>query len=349
MSRINTNVAAMNAQRNIGLTDVSFQRTVGRLSSGFRINRAADDAAGLGIANQFRADIRALEQASANASQANSLLQVAEGATNQVAGIVDRMKELASQAASDNVNEAGRALIQAEYSQLQQEITRIVDTTNFQGVQLLAGTGFDVGANESLSGADGESGFLGTLNAVANLEATVSGAPTAAGEFTLTAAFTAGADADGGDPATAGVLTISVDGVEVANISTTAEGASAGFSAADPDASFEVNGLTFNLDFEGAVTGSDLAGAINDTTLEFSDAEAQNSLQFMVSVSGNATAETGLAADFVQLSFLDLNLETLGLDADASEFGRAEWAGLIDNIDSAITTINTAFGTIGAA
>ncbi|TVP45403.1 MAG: flagellin FliC [Gemmatimonadales bacterium] len=139
MSRINTNVTSLNAQRNISQTNQAFGRTVGRLSSGFRINRAADDAAGLGIANKLRSDIRALKQASSNATQANSLLQVAEGATNQISNIVDRMKELASQSASDSVNNDGRALIQAEFSQLQDEITRIVDTTKFQGTELLSG------------------------------------------------------------------------------------------------------------------------------------------------------------------------------------------------------------------
>jgi flagellin len=135
--RINTNVSALNSQRILGQTNAAAAKQIGRLSSGFRINRAADDAAGLGIANKLRADIRSMTQASRNAEQANSLLQVAEGATQTIQNIVERMKELATQSASDNVNADSRALIQAEFSQLQSEVTRIVDTTKFQGDFLL--------------------------------------------------------------------------------------------------------------------------------------------------------------------------------------------------------------------
>lgn len=335
MSRINTNIAAMNAQRNIGMTDVAFQRTVGRLSSGFRINRAADDAAGLGIANQFRADIRALEQASANASQANSLLQVAEGATNQVAGIVDRMKELASQAASDNVNEQGRALIQAEYAQLQQEITRIVDTTNFQGVQLLAGA--EGGTPASVDGT----GLEGTINGVENISGAAvtvaDGSAVQAGSYALTAAE------DGG------VVTFTLTAPDGTTADTGTVAIDAGTADGAGSVSLTAGGISVTFDYTADATQAQLLDAVGTATAVAAEAGEGGSLQFMVSVSGNSTAESGLAADFVELSFLDLNLETLGLDADASAFGRAEWAGLIDNIDTAITTINTAFGQIGAA
>ncbi len=138
--RINTNAAALNSQRILGQTGMSVTKSIGRLSSGFRINRAADDAAGLGIANKLRADTRALRQAARNAEQATSLLQVAEGATQTVQNIVDRMKELAMQSASDNVNDTDRGLIQDEFAQLQGEITRIVTTTKFQAATLLNGT-----------------------------------------------------------------------------------------------------------------------------------------------------------------------------------------------------------------
>lgn len=138
--RINTNVSAMNSQRMLGKSSASLARSVARLSSGFRINRAADDAAGLGIANSLRGTIRGLEQATRNAEQANSMLQVAEGGATQVESILERMKQLATQSASDNVNDTDRGLIQAEFTQLQSEITRIVDTTKFLGNTLLNGS-----------------------------------------------------------------------------------------------------------------------------------------------------------------------------------------------------------------
>ena len=138
--RINTNIASLNSQRVLGQTNSAAARSIGRLSSGFRINRAADDAAGLGIANKLRSDVRALRQASRNAEQASSVLQIAEGGAQQIQGIVERMKELATQAASDNVDSAARGRIDIEYQDLLSEIGRITASTKFQGNALLNGT-----------------------------------------------------------------------------------------------------------------------------------------------------------------------------------------------------------------
>jgi len=138
--RINTNVAAINTHRALTVTNDKLGKALGRLSTGFRINRAADDAAGLGIANQLRATTRALQQATRNAEQANSMLQIMEGAAGKVEAILERMKELATQAASDNVDAQGRARIDEEFQALRQEIDRIVSTTKFQGQALLNGT-----------------------------------------------------------------------------------------------------------------------------------------------------------------------------------------------------------------
>jgi len=135
--RINTNVASLNSNRVLQLTNTAVARTLGRLSSGYRINRSADDAAGLGIANKLRADVRSLRQAARNAEQANAMLQIAEGAVQSIQNIVERMKELATQAASANTDNGGRQKIQAEFEQLLDEIDRIVATTKFQDVTLL--------------------------------------------------------------------------------------------------------------------------------------------------------------------------------------------------------------------
>jgi len=140
--RINTNVAAMNTLRVMAETDQAVTRSIGRLSSGFRINRAADDAAGLAIANQLRADLGALRQATRNAEQAGSLLKVAEGGMQGIEGVLERMKELPSQAASDNVADGatGRDLIDAEYQLLVAEVDRIASSTEFSDVVMLDGS-----------------------------------------------------------------------------------------------------------------------------------------------------------------------------------------------------------------
>ena len=135
--RINNDVKALSILRNLGLAQTAGDRAIGRLSSGFRISRAADDAAGLAIANQLRAEVGSLRVATRNAEQAGSLLSVAEGGLQGIQQVLFRMQELASQAASDNVDDDGRALIQAEFEELQAEVDRIADNTKFSGTNLL--------------------------------------------------------------------------------------------------------------------------------------------------------------------------------------------------------------------
>ena len=154
--RINTNVASLNSNRVLQLTNTAVSRTLGRLSSGYRINRSADDAAGLGIANRLRADVRALRAAARNAEQANATLQIAEGAVQSIQSIVERMKELATQAASANTDDNGRARLDAEFQQLIGEIDRIVATTKFQDTLLLDGN-FEGDFMVSSSGEYGDS------------------------------------------------------------------------------------------------------------------------------------------------------------------------------------------------
>ncbi|MFN8571781.1 MAG: flagellin [Gemmatimonadaceae bacterium] len=138
--RINTNVSAIQAHGNLTRVNNELSKSMAKLSSGFRITRAADDAAGLGIANVLRADIRALNQAARNAEQAGAVLNIADGASGTVQKMLERMKELAAQAASDSVDSAGRARITSEYQALRSEIDRTVATVKFQGNALLNGS-----------------------------------------------------------------------------------------------------------------------------------------------------------------------------------------------------------------
>lgn len=151
MPVINTNTAANNAYKNLSATSMGLERSIQKLSSGFRINRSADDAAGLAIANKLRSDVRSLQQSQRNAAQASSMLQVADGAINTVATILDRMKELASQANSANVGTQANKL-QAEFVQLSSEIDRIAATTTYNGTALTNG-GFGAGLDKVASTA----------------------------------------------------------------------------------------------------------------------------------------------------------------------------------------------------
>jgi len=148
--RIQNNIAALNAQRNLGVSEAGMNKSLQRLSSGYRINSAADDAAGLSISTRFRANIASVKVAQRNISEANALLQVAEGAMAQIGDILTRMKELATQAASAN---AGTDLekIDSEYTELYNEIDRIVNSTQYQGTKLLDGS---FGVTKSVSGWD---------------------------------------------------------------------------------------------------------------------------------------------------------------------------------------------------
>jgi flagellin len=168
--RIQNNIAALNAHKNLSISDSAMSKSLERLSSGFRINRAADDAAGLSVSQQFRADIASYKVASRNVSEANSLLQVAEGAMDQVGNMLTRLKELATQASSANAS-ANLEKINAEGNELLKEIDRIANSTEYSGAKLLnggfgvsdAGTGgFDAGVGlASVSGL--ESGVTYTV------------------------------------------------------------------------------------------------------------------------------------------------------------------------------------------
>ena len=139
--RISTNVASLNAQKNLANTQQMQNRSLARLSSGFRINQASDDAAGLAISENLRAQIRGLRQAQRNANDGISLVQVAEGGLNEVSNMVIRLRELAVQAASDTIGQTERGFLDVEYQQLKSEIQRVSEVTTFNGRDLLNGTG----------------------------------------------------------------------------------------------------------------------------------------------------------------------------------------------------------------
>ncbi|GGH70581.1 flagellin [Compostibacillus humi] len=152
---INHNISALNAHRQLGANTGAVQKSLEKLSSGLRINRAGDDAAGLSISEKMRGQIRGLEMASKNAQDGISMIQTAEGALSEVHSILQRMRELAVQAANDTNVDVDREAIGQELTELGKEITRIKDTTQFNEQNLLDGTAgasggtvtFQVGAN----------------------------------------------------------------------------------------------------------------------------------------------------------------------------------------------------------
>ena len=143
--RINTNVASLNTQRHLYNSTIMFNKSMEKLSSGLRVNRAADDAAGLAISEGLKSDIRALEQASRNASDGISLVQTAEGAMDEVSNILLRLRELTEQSLNGTLSDTERGYLDSEYSALLEEIDRIASSTEFNGINLLDGSGGSVG------------------------------------------------------------------------------------------------------------------------------------------------------------------------------------------------------------
>lgn len=151
---VNTNVAALNAQRNLSNSSSALAVSLQRLSSGLRVNSAKDDAAGIAVAEGLNSAIRGGNQAVRNANDGISLGQTAEGALGQIAGNLQRIREIAVQASNGSINNTNRSQLQKEVDQLTQEISRIVQTTEFNGQQLLSGANtlsFQVGYSGAAS------------------------------------------------------------------------------------------------------------------------------------------------------------------------------------------------------
>lgn len=151
--RINTNVTSLAAQRTLGNVNRQQADTLDKLSSGSRITKAADDAAGLAISEKLKAQIRSTRQAERNANDGISLIQTAEGGLSEVSNILIRLRELSIQSASDTVSETERSFTDLEYQNLKKEVERISQVTEFNGKKLLNGTGdqydFQIGINNN--------------------------------------------------------------------------------------------------------------------------------------------------------------------------------------------------------
>ena len=155
--RINTNVSSINTRRHLTNSTTAYYKSMEKLSSGLRINRAGDDAAGLAISENLKSDIRALNQAARNAADGISLIQTAEGSLDEVSNILQRMKELAEQSLNGTLSDTDRGYLNAEFTALTQEIGRISDGVDFNGVKLLDGSGGSVAIQVGIGTAASDS------------------------------------------------------------------------------------------------------------------------------------------------------------------------------------------------
>ncbi len=327
MSRIQTNVAANNAYRNLSMSGMALEKQIAKLSSGFRINRSADDAAGLAIANKLRAESRSLLQASRNASQAISMLQVADGAIGTIAGILDRMKELASQANSDNIG-SERGKLQAEFVELRSEIQRIAVTTKYQGSGLVDGT---FGTSLDLA--------TGTVDNVAGVaEVKISG--TQAGTYTITSPSAGNLQISNGagvtqtisNAAGAQTLNFSVFGITVRTV--------AGYAADSGVGTVVVAGGSgkFMVSSSGSYGANDLVtvGSVKLTT------DATGLSLDALDLSSAANAQTALASLDTAIDSVNTAIGTVGAAQSRMEFASANVAVVTQNVLAAESTIRDA-------
>jgi len=309
--RINTNVSAIQAYTNLGRVQNALQDSMAKLSSGLRITKASDDAAGLGIANNLRGATRALSQASKNGEQAGALLNVAEGGTSAVESILERMKELAAQSASSNSGD--RAQLQAEFNTLRTEIQRITQTTQYQGNNLIDGT----------MGNQLDTTATSTVLADANAQAsTVKLAGAKADTYTINlvdATHLSMTDSAGNVQ----VVQVAATGVQTVNFS-----------------QFGVS-LKTSATFDTAAAGTALDADVVHVNAGTSGAD------FLVS----AAAGQYTSNDLVSLATsIDLTTGATGLNIAASDISTQAGAqSALSDLDGALNVVNSALGSIGAA
>ena len=340
--RINTNVNALDTQRNLNAVSSNLSKSIERLSSGLRINRAGDDAAGLTISEKLRGQVKGLNQAIRNAQDGISMIQTAEGGLNETHSILQRMRELAVQGANDTLTDTDRGAIASEMTSLNSEINRIAQNTEFNTKKLLnGGMTTTIGATSEL--VNGKVGTASSL-AVANVNVTGAQSNTV---FTFSAAGATGVTLS----ATIGGQTIS-QSVSIAAMTTSANSSQTlNFSTLGVSVSlsgFHANGTVANI-----IT--DLTTTVNDT---ITTAAGSSSASFQVgananqtvsvsidnsqtdAVNGGATGAFGQGGGFATLSVAVATFGTSSTSANAQK--------LIQSLDDAISDVSTNRSSLGA-
>jgi len=325
--RIQNNIAALNAHRNLTTSDTALSKSLEKLSSGYRINKAADDAAGLAISQAFRADIASYKVASRNTSEASSLLQVAEGATDQIGNMLTRLKELATQASSAN---AGSNLdkINAESMKVLEEIDRIANSTEYAGTSLINGS-FGVGAS------------AGSTAAVVSASLGYSGATgMKAGETYTIATTIAG---------TAGTMTITTgNGAETVYFTAPTSGMTRDINFASTGLSIKINddvtsGLDGTLMAKLSGNSSFQVGAMNndDNRISISLGDATTTTLGLGAITlGSATdAQNALTSIDTAIGNLNNTRGSIGAFMNRLSYAAANLASTIENVTAAESTI----------
>jgi flagellin len=336
--RINQNISAMNAYRNLSVTSGQMEKSLERLSSGFRINRAADDASGLSISEGLRSQIGGLKVAVRNSQDAISVVQTAEGALTETTSILQRMRDLSVQAANGGSQDAkAQAAAQTEFAQLQGELDRIAKTTSFGGQKLL-----DVGVNGS-TGYSGnfQVGANNTSDDQINVALTASAFGTAVAPAAATAAGVTGGVVPG--TYTGGTLDLEVDGVA---FSVTV--------ADDTNAAGVVSAI--NTAYQTATGSSGTIATANAGAVDLASETTGTASSILVAASSTDSLTTALgytegatASGTAAVIGTATGFDSAGLRVDSASLSNtANARSAIDLIDNAIGNISTARAQLGA-
>ena len=316
--RVNNNITAINAQRSINRSNNLLNRQLERLSSGLRVNRAADDASGLAVSEGMRAELAGLNQNVRNAEQAANLLQVAEGSLQEVNNILIRMRELSIQASSSTQNDKNRESTAAEFNQLRSEIDRITQATTYNGETLLTGFGSRVGSASTAVTTSNATGVVGVSLAAAQAGTYTFQDSAADGELIL------------GNGATSQSLNTGVilDGTVV----------EAGATAI---ANFDRLGIQVTLAGVGAVnaTGDYVDGELNGTTIVV---EGGTGGVFQVGPREDVVNRIEMGIGDLRASGTTLNLASLSLNSLTTA------RESLVTLDLAVNTVSNERGKLGA-
>lgn len=317
-SVINTNMASLNAQRNLGTSQTALATSLQRLSSGLRINSAKDDAAGMAISSRMTSQISGLNQAARNANDGVSLAQTAEGSLNAISDNLQRIRELAVQSRNATNSASDRASMDAEAQSLKDEIDRVATTTSFNGVKLLDGSftdqAFQVGANV---------GEIITVDSIANAQSANLGSY----DF----AQVTGAAASAFTAVTAGDLTINAVSVGAIAADTNAANRASSVAAAVNSVAAQTGVYATVLasnTSQVVLTNSGSVSATPDIVIAHAGATSSLAITGLTAATTASATSTGFAA---------LDISTTG-GADAA----------ITSMDAALTAVNTARGLLGA-
>ena len=313
--RINTNTASLNTYRSYGSAQAGLEKNIERLSSGLRINKAADDAAGLAISDRMNNQVRGMQQANRNVQQGNNMLQTAEGAMNEIGNILGRMRELAVQSASDTVSSDDRSSIDLEFDQLRSEINRIANSTEYNNTKLVNGDKAKSGSADMTSG-DGLTAGTGSISITStatNGEYTVS---STAGKLKLTAS--------GGDAQAASLeqeIVLDTNGAQ--------------------EVHFDELGITLKLDSDftkhDGSTASNLVGAKIDIT---------DGTDITLQIGADNTAQDQLAFNLGSMTEEGLGISLSQLGGSGATITDAQSA--INQLDAAIAKVNDERSNVGA-